>query len=103
MPVPLQPPAPCPDSPSQSQSQVTAQGKQPTWLDLPWLLVECYMYVRIARAIQGQPKLAGKCGRLQLDTALLLQLLERCLAYACPPLLTHGSPCVRLAHVLSNV
>ncbi|GAX79057.1 hypothetical protein CEUSTIGMA_g6497.t1 [Chlamydomonas eustigma] len=30
-------------------------GSTPTWLNLPWLLVECYMYVRIAVAIQSQP------------------------------------------------
>ncbi|KAG1678797.1 hypothetical protein FOA52_012837 [Chlamydomonas sp. UWO 241] len=31
----------------------------PTWLALPWLLVECYMYARIQVAIQAQPLLAA--------------------------------------------
>ncbi|PNW84689.1 hypothetical protein CHLRE_03g154700v5 [Chlamydomonas reinhardtii] len=32
---------------------------QPTWLGLPWLLVECYMYGAIHAAMTRQPALAG--------------------------------------------
>ena len=35
-------------------------GSDSTWLTLPWLTVECYMYVRIAVAINRQPLLASK-------------------------------------------
>jgi len=35
-----------------------APGTAPTWLNLPWLLVECYMYVRIAVALHGKPGLS---------------------------------------------
>eukprot|EP00955_Chlamydomonas_euryale_P026707 281531-Chlamydomonas_euryale.AAC.3 len=38
-------------------------GLAPSWLNLPWLLVECYMYVRIQAAIQAQPMLAGEAVR----------------------------------------
>ncbi|GFH25916.1 DUF89 domain-containing protein [Haematococcus lacustris] len=33
-------------------------GMPATWLNLPWLLVECYLYVHIAAAVQAQPLLA---------------------------------------------
>jgi len=37
-----------------------AQTGESTWLGLPWLTIECYMYTAIATAIQSQPLLAGK-------------------------------------------
>ena len=36
------------------------EGSGATWLTLPWLTVECYMYVRIAVAINRQPILASQ-------------------------------------------
>jgi len=36
-----------------------AHTGEDSWLGLPWLMVECYMYTAIATAIQSQPLLAG--------------------------------------------
>eukprot|EP00798_Chlamydomonas_sp_ICE-L_P011371 gene11371-12068_t len=36
-----------------------AHSGKDTWLDLPWLLIETYMYLRVAEAIRSQPKLAA--------------------------------------------
>ncbi|KAF6264621.1 hypothetical protein COO60DRAFT_1698204 [Scenedesmus sp. NREL 46B-D3] len=65
-------------------------GQAASWLQLPWLTVECYLYVRLATIIASQPLLAGsqydpffrqKCTALSKsmaaagDIAAALQLL----------------------------
>ncbi|KAF5830777.1 hypothetical protein DUNSADRAFT_14060 [Dunaliella salina] len=36
-----------------------AQTGGDSWLGLPWLMIECYMYTAVATAVQSQPLLAG--------------------------------------------
>ncbi|GLC42562.1 Hairy/enhancer-of-split with YRPW motif protein 2 [Pleodorina starrii] len=52
------------EQPQQQQQQQGSEGAppaatRPTWLGLPWLLVECYMYGAVHAALQRQPRLAG--------------------------------------------
>ncbi|KAG2491266.1 hypothetical protein HYH03_010471 [Edaphochlamys debaryana] len=43
----------------QAQPGGGAAAARPSWLGLPWLLVECYMYAAIHAALQRQPLLAA--------------------------------------------
>jgi hypothetical protein len=43
-----------------SEWRKRTEGSEATWLTLPWLTVECYMYVRLAVALNRQPILASK-------------------------------------------
>jgi hypothetical protein len=47
-----------------------ARSGEATWLGLPWLMIECYMYTAVATAIQSQPLLAGESACALLAAAL---------------------------------
>jgi hypothetical protein len=44
----------------QQRSSSSSSSSRASWLDLPWLVIECYMYVRLAAALAAQVSSGGR-------------------------------------------